>query len=247
MKNILFVAMLAFISSCEPKQGKRIEGKLIEKPRTMANVSRKIVVEEVIQANKYTYLKAREGDKSIWMAIPKRELEVGKTYYYGQAMEMKNFQSKDLNRTFKSVYFLSGLSDSPSGNSSMQDKSREKPIFEKNESERKMDLNIETEEGISTLSNLYENKENLQSKAIKVKGLVTKFNAKIMGKNWVHIQDGTGGEVNFDLTITTQEHVNVGDIVTFEGKVTLDKDFGYGYKYDLLLEEGVLINKEVNI
>lgn len=247
MKKILFLALLTFISSCEPRQGKRIEGKFIEKPRSNVNASHKIVVEEVLQANKYTYLKAQEGSRSIWMAIPKRELEVGKTYYYSQAMEMENFKSKDLSRTFELVYFLSGLSDNPGGKSNMPSESREKANLKENKSERKTDLNIKPEEGISTLSNLYENKENLKSKSIKVKGLVTKFNAKIMGKNWVHIQDGTGGDVNFDLTITTQEHVNVGDIVTFEGKVTLDKDFGYGYKYDLLLEEGILINKEVNI
>lgn len=245
MKKILMFALLAIMSSCEPKQGKRIEGKLIEKPKSNVNASRKIVVEEVLQANKYTYLKAKEGSKSIWMAIPKRELEVGKTYYYSQAMEMKNFQSKDLSRTFEMVYFLSGLSDSPDGKPDMQSKKWEKPVIKKDEPAKHTDLNIVHGEGVSTLSDLFENKENLKNKSVKVKGLVIKFNPAIMDKNWVHIQDGTGGEL--DLTITTQEDVKVGDIVIFEGKVTLDKDFGYGYKYELLLEEGILINKEVNI
>ena len=62
-----------------------------------------------------------------------------------------------------------------------------------------------------------------------------------MDKNWVHIADGTQFEDKKSITVTTQEIIKVGDIVTFKGKVTLEKDFGYGYVYDILLEEGELI------
>jgi hypothetical protein len=58
-----------------------------------------------------------------------------------------------------------------------------------------------------------------------------------MGKNWVHIQDGTEYQGGFDLTITTDGQVAVGETVTFEGKIVLDKDFGYGYSYPVLMEE----------
>jgi len=53
----------------------------------------------------------------------------------------------------------------------------------------------------------------------------------------VHIQDGTKEGDHFDLTVTTQVYVNAGDIVTFEGVVALDKDFGAGYFYDVIMEE----------
>ena len=59
-----------------------------------------------------------------------------------------------------------------------------------------------------------------------------------MGKNWVHIQDGTDYKDGFDLTVTTNNTVAVGEIVTFEGKIALDKDFGYGYSYSVIMEEG---------
>jgi hypothetical protein len=62
-----------------------------------------------------------------------------------------------------------------------------------------------------------------------------------MEKNWVHIQDGTDYEGEFDLTITTSRSVSVGDTVTFEGTIALEKDFGYGYFYNILMEEGDLI------
>jgi hypothetical protein len=59
-----------------------------------------------------------------------------------------------------------------------------------------------------------------------------------MGKNWVHIQDGSEFQGGFDLTITTDKKVSLDDTVTFEGKIVLDKDFGYGYFYNVLMEEG---------
>ena len=90
-------------------------------------------------------------------------------------------------------------------------------------------------------------KEEFANKNITVKGVVTKFNPNIMDKNWVHIQDGTGGENSFDLTITTMDNVEVGSIVTFQGMVALDKDFGHGYKYDLMLEEAVQLDKKSDV
>ena len=79
---------------------------------------------------------------------------------------------------------------------------------------------------------------------MKVKGHVVKFTEAVMEKNWVHIQDGTKAGGDFDLTITTTNIVAVGDIAVFEGVVTLDKDFGYGYAYDVLLEEAVVLETE---
>ena len=61
-----------------------------------------------------------------------------------------------------------------------------------------------------------------------------------MGNNWVHLQDGTSEGNYFDVTITTKDVVQVGDVVVFSGKGTLNKDFGAGYKYDLIIEEAVL-------
>ena len=58
-----------------------------------------------------------------------------------------------------------------------------------------------------------------------------------MGKNWIHIQDGTEFEDGFDLTVTTSGTATMGEIVTFEGKISLDKDFGYGYSYAVLMED----------
>lgn len=105
----------------------------------------------------------------------------------------------------------------------------------------KADVKIEPCTDCITIAKLAEEKQSYGGKMIKIKGQVTKFNAGIMGKNWVHIQDGSEYKDNFDLTITTDINVAVGQIVTFEGKISLDKDFGYGYAYNILMEEGKLI------
>ena len=244
MKKIIFFVIVIFWSSCEPRQGKSIDEVPSESSEIQETTLREIVVNEVLQANSYTYVKALEGDKEIWMAIPKREVEVGKTYYFKPEMEMKDFKSKDLDRTFESIYFLSGISESPMPIAQMDGKAPDDEFHKKKAPVQKQELNIQKEEGIISVGYLYENKLDFENKTVKVKGIVTKFNPEIMNKNWVHIQDGTGGESSFDLTITTQDFVQVGAIVTFEGVIAINKDFGAGYKYDLIMEEANKLNKE---
>ncbi len=62
-----------------------------------------------------------------------------------------------------------------------------------------------------------------------------------MELNWVHIQDGTEFEGKFDLTVTSTESFKVGSVVTLEGVLALNKDFGYGYSYEVLLEKATAI------
>ncbi|MBE3085334.1 MAG: hypothetical protein IMZ64_03835 [Bacteroidetes bacterium] len=102
----------------------------------------------------------------------------------------------------------------------------------------KIDVVVEPCGECITIAKLLAGKQSYSGKVIKIKGKVTKFNPAIMGKNWVHIQDGTEFEGGFDLTITTDKQASVGETITFEGKIVLDKDFGYGYFYNVLMEDG---------
>lgn len=106
---------------------------------------------------------------------------------------------------------------------------------------QKMNVTVEPCSGCVTVGKVLEDKQSYSGKVIKVKGSVTKYNPAIMGKNWVHIQDGTESAAGFDLTITTDASVAVGETVTFEGKIVLDKDFGYGYSYAVLMEDAKVI------
>ena len=71
-------------------------------------------------------------------------------------------------------------------------------------------------------------------------GKVVKYNAMIMGKNWIHLQDGTGEPGSNDLTVTTQGTAFVGDTVLVRGNIGLDRDMGAGYRYDVLIEDATI-------
>ena len=80
------------------------------------------------------------------------------------------------------------------------------------------------------------NKTNLEGKTVTLKGICTKVNTKIMGRNWIHLKDGTMDD--YDLVITSDQEIPVGHEVTIQGTVSLKKDFGSGYYYELLVENG---------
>jgi hypothetical protein len=195
-----------------------------------------VVVQEVVQATSYTYLKVKEADSEFWLAVTKREVETGAKISFAGGLEMKNFESKDLQRTFETIYFVDRIisGGAPATQQSMSMPRPMKPELEKKE------ISIEPAEGGITIGELFANRDSYADKTVLIKGQVTKVNRAIMEKNWVHLQDGTGDSGGFDLTVTTAEEVNVGDVVTFEGKITLNKDFGAGYSYEVIMEQAKL-------
>ncbi|MBN2775696.1 MAG: hypothetical protein JXR31_15685 [Prolixibacteraceae bacterium] len=195
-----------------------------------------VEVKEVIQGNTYTYLLVTEHGLENWIAANKQEAEVGEKYAYADALQMTNFTSKEIDRTFDVIYFVSQLSDdqnviaSAAGTMAM--------AHSGNARSDQKEIKVNLPEGAVSIAELFKNRNNYSGKKVKVHGVVVKINKSIMGTNWIHIQDGTDHEGNYDLTITSQEEPNVDDEVTFEGTITLNKDFGAGYFYEVILENG---------
>lgn len=188
-----------------------------------------VVVAEAMNAQSYTYLRVTEDDKEYWIAVPQMEAKEGDVLYYSRSMEMKNFSSKTLNRTFESILFVEDISKTPA---------TEKPqVVEhpKVNNTPKANVTVEPLKGGSTIEQIYANRNELAGKTVRVRGMVTKYNPDIMSMNWLHIQDGTGKE-HFDLAVTTKDNAENGKLVIVEGVVSLDKDYGSGYRYDLILE-----------
>ncbi|MCF8367467.1 MAG: GW dipeptide domain-containing protein [Bacteroidales bacterium] len=239
MRNLKLIAMLllfaGLIVSCSNNQDAQESEKLYAG-------NHKVEVKEVIQATAYTYLLVTEKGEEYWMAISKMEVGEGAVLYYRDRMEMKNFPSKELDKTFDKIYFIQEVSDNPilpPGQTFMGKTEPEKPSIEK------IEVNIDLPDGVTSIDDLFTNKESFDNKSVTVMGKVTKVNASIMERNWIHIQDGTGGDTNYDLTITTDDLPQVGEIVTYTGVVGLKKDFGSGYYYELLLEQGERVNNEI--
>jgi len=93
-----------------------------------------------------------------------------------------------------------------------------------------------------TVSETYEKAGKLDKKTVVVRGKVVKVSKGIMGKNWVHLRDGSGdsGKGTNNLVVTTQAVPKVGDVVTAKGTLSKDKDFGAGYKYKVIVEEATV-------
>jgi len=201
---------------------------------------KEVVVKEVIQTSSYTYLKLDEDGDNYWGAIPLNEkIKEGNTYYFDSYMEMFDFPSKELGKTFERIYFIQEVRTEPFAAKSQPNEQKGNPKAGNQEISP-----MEAVDGGITLSELFSDKSNYKDKIVKVRGTVVKFTAGVMQKNWVHIQDGTRAGNQFDLTITTIDECKLGDIVTFEGKVSLNRDFGYGYSYDVLLEDAKILDLE---
>ena len=196
----------------------------------------KIVINESLNGGGYTYINVNEEGNIYWMAIPNTQVKIGETYYYSGGMVMKDFESKTLDKKFDFITFAEGI------------RITEHVVPKTGEHKHviKTDVTVEITKidqpsNGTSLAKLFADKEGYAKKNLVVKGKVVKVNNGIMKRNWVHISDGTQFEDLNRLTITTTEEVKVGDVVTFEGIVILNKDFGAGYVYDILLEEGKLV------
>jgi hypothetical protein len=203
-----------------------------------------VIVLEILQVSSYSYLRVMDENDVKWLAVPTVDAEVGDTLYYKGGMEMFDFESKEMNRTFDVVIFLQSIGKTPD----LDKKSaftHSSSDFEKQEVEKpsneKLALNLEPVDGAITIAELFKNKKKYEGKLVRIKGQVTKYNAKVMSKNWIHLQDGTEYKGDYDLTLTTSAETLVGDTILIEGKVYLDKDFGYGYFYKLIIENAVII------
>ncbi len=236
--NYLIIAMTLLVA-CNNATVKKTDNKPGAQSQAAAAAAdqHKVVAKDILQTSGYTYLLLTEGDKEYWAAVSRFEAEKGKTYFYKSGMEMQNFKSKELNRTFESIQFIQDFSDQP-----IPEKKAVALTTKGRQSMEKVEgIKVEPVSGGVKLSEIFANKANFAGKKVKVTGQVIKFSPEIMNKNWVHIQDGTEANGSYDLTITTLDTVEVGKVVTLEGVIAVDKDFGYGYKYDVLLEEAKVV------
>jgi hypothetical protein len=199
-------------------------------PKEVPPITGKIL--ETMNSGGYTYLYLDCSDGKKWAAVRETEVTVGQEISLLPGHEMINFTSKSLNRTFDKIIFSSGPAShhghGTTGNKDMKVTTKE-------------NINIEKAAGANSykIDELFGKSAELNKKAVAVKGKVVKVSAGIMAKNWIHLQDGSGDPANknHDLVVTTQDLPAVGDVVTASGTLYKDKDFGSGYKYNVIVED----------
>jgi len=192
----------------------------------------------------YTYIEFEEDGIKNWAAAPEFQVAVGDSVEFEGALPMKDFTSKTLERTFELIYFINVVRIGDASRS--QEKALELPAGHApvRQSETTITVepgSIEKAPGGFTIAECFLEKNSLNGKEVKVRGRVVKFNANIMGMNWIHIQDGTGQEGTNDLTVTTEQKVQPGDLILVTGILAVDKDLGSGYFYSVIIEDASIV------
>jgi len=196
---------------------------------------------ESMDAGSYTYAQIDMGTEQRWLAAPKIAVKVGDTVQATEGMAMADFESKTLNRKFDVVYFVSGLDNlsNPAVTAAAPVPTEDHPQMKAEAAPAVEDVAVSPVEDGKNIAELYANKDGYDGKEVTLRGKVVKYNANIMGSNFLHIRDGSGqaADGSNDLTVTTKDQVALGDTVVVTGKVALGKDFGAGYAYPVLVEE----------
>lgn len=251
---ILPITLLVFIlSSCEegptmtnlPTEAEKPEVKSDKKVKAVSNDYHIVVVNDILSTEKYLYLDVSEGEKQFWVAVGKQDVEIGGTYIFSGAIYKHNFQSKELDRKFEELYMVNKLlkqnddgghtavTGSAQSGSSVDPHSKDKAPSEISSGE------IIEREGSVRIADIVADPAKYDGQKIQVSGKCVKVNNGILGVNWIHLQDGSKDD--YDFVVTTEFAIQVGQVVTMEATVALNKDFGAGYKYEIILENGRLI------
>ena len=216
---------------------------------------------ETMDASGYTYMRLETSSGETWAAVNKTKVVKGDMVTVANAASMDGFQSKTLNRTFERIVF--GTLAAPGGAAAaapapmiadhapatgVAPASREQMAAQHGQAaggpDDTLDVSVPKAEGANakTVAELWAQRAALKGKDVAVKARVVKVTSGVMGKNWLHVRDGSGSKAakDNDLTVTTDASAKVGDVVTLSGIVTVDKDFGAGYTYPVILENAML-------
>jgi hypothetical protein len=220
------------------------------------------VIAEVLQVERYTYLSLKLKDgATAWTAVPKTDLTVGKEVTVISQQEMSDFRSESLKRTFDKIHFgtLQGSNAPeaagamPPGHPAVGDPSMAGANPHGGSvmgamggaAEPSLDVSkVTPAAGASgkTIAAIFAQRASLSGKTVSVRGVAVKVVSGVMGKNFVHLKDGTGSDKDKtdDLTITTDATVVRGATVLITGAISIDKDFGAGYTYPVIVEDATV-------
>ncbi len=197
----------------------------------------------MVDSDSFTYLRLKTKDGEIWSAVAKAPLKVGSLVTVESVMPMKDFKSESLKRTFPLIYpgnlpgTASGTSMAGDGMAVAHSSMAKPPAAVAN-------VKVPKAGGANArkLAEILTKSGELKDKPVSVRGKVVKYNEEIMGKNWLHLREGSGAEADKtnDLLVTTKSAARAGDVVIASGVVRLDKDFGSGYSYKVMLEDATL-------
>ena len=226
---LLFLALVGGIVLAATRKAEGLAGKVVE----------------TMNAANYSYVLLDTCKEKVWAAAAQFQVKVGDAVAVVNPVPMSNYRSKTLNRTFDLVYFCSAVSvngaalPAPGGAEGLP-AGHPPTAGAKGPGAINLSGIARAAQG-QTVAEIHAGKAKLAGQPIAVRGRVVKFNAMILGKNWLHVRDGSGAEGTNDLTVTTAATAKVGDLVLVRGVLRQDRDFGSGYKYGLIVEDANVV------
>jgi hypothetical protein len=208
---------------------------------------------ETMDGGGYTYARIKTGNGEVWAAVNQTALKPGTEITIANATWMENFESKSLNRKFDRILFgsLSGAANLDAMAAAAELPAGHPPTTGAATASMSQvsdvlgDVKVEKATGkdARTVAEVWAQRKELGGKEVVIRARVVKFNPDIMGKNWMHLRDGSGSaeKGDHDITVTTDAVVKKGDIVNVRGKVGVDRDFTSGYAYPVIIEEAKVI------
>ena len=220
-------------------------------PRPVATAARGTVI-ETMNADRYTYVRVDTGAAKFWAASFSFPVEVGDKVVVPRVFPMKDFYSRTLERTFDTIYFVSELEvegrerSTPLPSAHVALPAGHPPVHRPSaEPEAEIDFSdIVRAKGGKTVAEAYAQRDRLAGKQVSIRGKVVKYNEAVMGRNWVHLRDGTGTKGSNDVTVTTKWAVDVGDTVVVSGILNTNRAFGVGYRYAVIVEDAKVTIEE---
>lgn len=230
MRIIIVLSLISLLVACKKEREEY-------KPIFTGENQHQITVKDMLNSSGYTYLLADEKGEEYWIAVSKIQVEKGQTLYFKEYIVMEDFKSEELDRTFETILFVSQISAQPIFNEKASSQGKKVQGSSKKMVTLLDSIQISPKNGSLSVEEVLTKSASLAGKKVKVHGQVIKVNNNIMDRNWVHVMDGTKGVDKASLTFTTTENVQVGDTVMLEGVLAIDKEFGAGYVYPVIIEK----------
>jgi hypothetical protein len=197
---------------------------------------------EVKDVDSYTYLRLKTAQGETWAAVPTAALKKGAKVTIVNPTVMRNFESKTLKKTFDTVVFGTLATGAGAAPNAATEVAAAHAGLAKPADVGDVRVPKATGANARTVGEVMAKPGDMKDKPVLVRGKVVKYTPGIMGKNWIHLRDGSGsaGDKTNDLIVTSTEQAKVGDVVTAKGVVRTDRDFGAGYTYKAIVEDATL-------
>lgn len=241
MRRALFIVLLsATLPACDDRISR--EGNVsLDASTASGNGTLSGTVLEAIPAPPYLYLRLKTETGEVWAAVDGGTVTKGSPVTVANAMLMQNFESTALKRTFPRVYFgtLAASGNTTSLPATNPHANSAPPV-------NRVEVGTVAKASAPdarTVAETWAERARLDGKSVTIRGVVVKVNEGVMGKNWIHLQDGSGDDAQgtFDITVTSTDMARAGDTVTVTGTVRVNKNVGAGYAYPVLVEDAKVL------